>query len=128
MLIKILNIKDDDFVKDVSHYPYLNDLMIVSDLLISDYSSIFFDYSIQDKPMLCFSYDYEEYREKRGLYFDIREALCSNCENEEMLIKEVAELDYPQRIRITQSFRSKFIQEYGSATQKALDIISEHIQ
>ncbi len=127
-IIKILDIKDDDFVKDVSGYPYLNDLMIVSDLLVSDYSSIFFDYSIQDKPMLCFPYDYEEYRKKRGMYFDIREALSSNCENEEMLIKELKELDYPQRISITQAFRSKFIQEYGSATQKALDIISEHIQ
>ena len=40
-------------------YSSLNDLMIVSDVLISDYSSIFFDYSIMDKSMFHFTYDYE---------------------------------------------------------------------
>ena len=36
-----------------------------TDLMISDYSSTFFDYSILGKPMLCFAYDLEEYEEKR---------------------------------------------------------------
>src|SRR5699024_8085587 len=49
--------KDNNFVLDVSNYPNLHELMIVSDLLISDYSSMFFDYSILNKPMICYTYD-----------------------------------------------------------------------
>ena len=41
---KHMKITDDDFIKDMTNYPHLENLMIISDLLISDYSSIFFDY------------------------------------------------------------------------------------
>ena len=126
-IIKIMDIKDDDFIKNVSDYPCLNDLMIVSDILVSDYSSIYFDYSIQDKPMLCFSYDYEEYEKNRGMYFDIRKELGGYSENEDELLDELTNLDYQNKTKITQRFRAKYIQKYGNATQKSLDIISEHI-
>ena len=83
---KGLNIVDDDFVREMSGYPQLEDLMIVSDILISDYSSIFFDYSIMAKPMLAFCYDYDRYASERGMYFDIREWLPS-AENEDELLE-----------------------------------------
>lgn len=126
-IIKIMDIVDDDFVKNVSDYPRLNDLMIVSNVLISDYSSIFFDYSIQDKPMLCFSYDYEDYSKNRGMYFDIREELGGSFENEDDLLNEIVSLDYANKIKITQAFRAKYIDNYGYSTPKSIDIISEHI-
>ncbi|MCQ2754264.1 MAG: CDP-glycerol glycerophosphotransferase family protein [bacterium] len=45
--------------------------MIASDLLITDYSAIAFDYSILCRPILVYAYDYEEYLLERGTYFDI---------------------------------------------------------
>ena len=76
----------NSFIKDVTKYPSLNDLILVSELLISDYSSIFFDYAITGKPMLCYTYDYNRYEAVRGMYFDIREALdmkgCSDSEEQ----------------------------------------------
>ena len=127
-IIRVMDIKEDGFIKNVSSYPCLNDLMIVSDILISDYSSIYFDYSIQDKPMLCFPYDYEEYAKNRGMYFDIREELGEYSMNEDALLNEIVNLDYSFKITITKKFRSKFVQEYGNATLKSLDIISEHLK
>ena len=58
---------DGEFVIDVSDYPTLNELMIASDALITDYSSIMFDYSILDRPIYIFAYDYDEYEAKRGI-------------------------------------------------------------
>lgn len=56
-------------VVHVSDYPDLNTLMEVSCLLITDYSSILFDYCILEKPMYFFAYDLEAFLEKgRGLY------------------------------------------------------------
>lgn len=50
----------------------ISDLYLVSDLLITDYSSVFFDYANLKRPMLFYAYDYEHYRDKlRGFYFDL---------------------------------------------------------
>ncbi|MFM9367051.1 CDP-glycerol glycerophosphotransferase family protein [Streptomyces sp. Da 82-17] len=61
-------------VVDVSDRHDVNPLMELSDALITDYSSVMFDYALLDRPMLFFAYDYEEYvHEGRGTYFDLLE-------------------------------------------------------
>lgn len=58
-------------VVDVSAHDDINDLILVSDLLITDYSSVMFDYAVTRKPMLFFAPDLDEYSsETRGFYFD----------------------------------------------------------
>lgn len=127
-VVKVMNLHPDDFLKDVSSYPSLNDLMIVSDILISDYSSIFFDYSIMEKSMLCFAYDYDEYVSKRGLYFDIRKELdCMGLDTEDAIISSILQLDENYRKAITRVFRDKYVTYYGTATKKSLDIIYDAI-
>lgn len=126
-VVKVMQFEDNDFVKNVSSYPNLNELMIVSDMLVSDYSSVFFDYSIQDKPMLCFAYDYEKYSSQRGMYFDIREKLQGNSVNEDELILAIKSLDEPKAIEITRKFRNEFIEASGSASQHTIDIIWRYL-
>ena len=57
------------FPKQVPNYEFVN----CSDALITDYSSIFFDYSITRKPIVLFMYDFDEYMEERGMYLDIEQ-------------------------------------------------------
>lgn len=60
-----------DFAFDVSHHTDITELYIISDLLITDYSSVFFDYANLKRPMIFFVYDIESYRDTlRGFYFD----------------------------------------------------------
>ena len=60
------------FIKDVSSYDEINDLYLISDLLITDYSSVFFDYANLERPILFYMYDYEAYREEmKDFYFGI---------------------------------------------------------
>lgn len=62
------------FIYNVSEYDDINDLYLVSDLLITDYSSVFFDYANLKRPMFFYMYDYEKYKNKlRDFYFDIEE-------------------------------------------------------
>lgn len=122
-----MNLDENDFIKNVSSYPNLNELMIVSDMLISDYSSIFFDYSVQDKPMLCFTYDYEKYASKRGMYFDIREKLDSNNIDEDNLIKAIETIDTTKAIEITRKFRKEFVEQSGNASKMSVDIIWNYL-
>jgi CDP-glycerol glycerophosphotransferase (TagB/SpsB family)/glycosyltransferase involved in cell wall biosynthesis len=59
------------FVFDVTGYPDINDLLGLSDVLITDYSSVMFDFAPTGRPMLFFTYDLEHYRDQlRGFYFD----------------------------------------------------------
>jgi len=59
------------FVFDVTGYPDINDLLGVTDALITDYSSVMFDFAPTGRPMLFFTYDLEQYRDQlRGFYFD----------------------------------------------------------
>ncbi len=124
---KVMKIDENEFVRDMTDYPDLNELYIASDILISDYSSVFFDYSITGKPMLHFTYDYEKYSSKRGMYFDIRDYL-SGAESEEDLISIIKNMDHQIESNKTICFRDKYVNYYGNATVKAVDYIAEHIK
>ena len=64
----------DDFIYDLTDYGSVEELYLISDILVTDYSSVMFDYAILDRPIFLFTYDMEEYRDKlRGMYFDIEE-------------------------------------------------------
>ncbi|OAT81596.1 hypothetical protein A6P54_12540 [Bacillus sp. MKU004] len=59
------------FAYDVSHHTDISELYLISDVLITDYSSVFFDYANLKRPMIFFVYDIENYRDTlRGFYFD----------------------------------------------------------
>lgn len=59
------------FVYDVSRVDDVNDLYLASDVLITDYSSVFFDFANLGKPMIFFMYDLEHYRDRvRGFYLE----------------------------------------------------------
>ena len=61
----------DGFVRDMSLYPDITELYLISDLMVSDYSSVMFDYANTGRPMLFFTYDLADYRDRlRGFYFD----------------------------------------------------------
>ncbi|OIK11445.1 CDP-glycerol--glycerophosphate glycerophosphotransferase [Bacillus sp. MUM 13] len=61
----------EGFAYDFSNYGDISHLYLISDMLITDYSSVFFDYANLKRPMLFFVYDIENYRDRlRGFYFD----------------------------------------------------------
>ncbi|SIT70991.1 CDP-glycerol glycerophosphotransferase family protein [Edaphobacillus lindanitolerans] len=59
-----------DFFLDFSDYREVNDLLLVTDILITDYSSVCFEFALLNKPMLFFAFDVEEYIESRDFYYD----------------------------------------------------------
>jgi len=62
------------FAFDFSNHEDIRELYLISDLLITDYSSVFFDYANLKRPMVFFVYDIENYRDKlRGFYFEFEQ-------------------------------------------------------
>ncbi|MEU6124080.1 bifunctional glycosyltransferase family 2 protein/CDP-glycerol:glycerophosphate glycerophosphotransferase [Streptomyces sp. NPDC047123] len=56
---------------DVTDEPSVEDLMLASDALVTDYSSLMFDYAHLDRPIVLHADDWETYRANRGVYFDV---------------------------------------------------------
>jgi CDP-glycerol glycerophosphotransferase len=62
------------FVRNVSSYPDIADLYLIADVLITDYSSVMFDFVNTGRPMLFYTWDLDDYRDRvRGMYFDLTE-------------------------------------------------------
>jgi CDP-glycerol glycerophosphotransferase len=58
-------------VRDVTGHPCVEDLLLAADILITDYSSVMFDYAVLDRPMVIYAPDWDTYRRTRGVTFDL---------------------------------------------------------
>lgn len=85
--------KYNGFVVDVSNYDDINDLYLISDILITDYSSVFFDFANLNRPMIFYFYDEKEYRsEIRDFYFGTAMLPGIAASNEEKLEKALGDI------------------------------------
>ena len=60
-------------IRNISKEVDIHELYLISDILITDYSSTMLDFSLLDKPILLFPYDLEEYIKKRGMYYNLND-------------------------------------------------------
>jgi CDP-glycerol glycerophosphotransferase (TagB/SpsB family) len=58
-------------VRDVASHPSVEELCLAADMLVTDYSSIMFDYGVLDRPIVIHAPDWEVYQAMRGTYFDL---------------------------------------------------------
>ncbi|MGN1302826.1 MAG: CDP-glycerol glycerophosphotransferase family protein, partial [Clostridia bacterium] len=81
------------FIYDVSKVDDINELYIISDMLITDYSSVFFDYANLKRPIIFYMYDFEYYKnDMRGFYIDLKELPGNITKTEDELIEEIKKL------------------------------------
>lgn len=85
--------KGDKFI-DVTSYEDMNDLLLISDILITDYSSSAGDFALLNRPIILFQNDREEYLKKdRTFYFDIDKSPFLVAKNQEELLSIIGTLD-----------------------------------
>ena len=101
----------------------VNDLLFAVDLLVTDYSSIVFEFSTQDRPMLFFAFDLEEYVASRDFYVDYRDFVPGRIVRtfDEML-DAIRRDDYePEKLA---AFRASHLDHFdGNATDRVIDLI-----
>ncbi|WP_100487522.1 bifunctional glycosyltransferase/CDP-glycerol:glycerophosphate glycerophosphotransferase [Sporolactobacillus pectinivorans] len=122
-----------DFVFNESDYDDIRDLYLIADVLITDYSSVMFDFSILNRPILLFTYDLENYRDNlRGMYFDIiKEAPGPLCMTNDDLIHELQSIgqfrtNYGDRLN---AFRAKFnTYDQGNASEQCFNALTGHLE
>lgn len=129
LIEKMLDIPQTNFVINGTNYPNLNDLYAISDVLISDYSSSYIDYSILQRPMLCFGYDFEEYREFRGFELDFEEAMpCPIDRNEDNLLEHIINMDHEDAVKKVAVFHERFSPYAGHATESVIAELKKRLE
>src|SRR5699024_3465584 len=82
--------KDERFKEFlILDYYDINELLSLVDILITDYSSVFFDYLVTNNPIIFYTEDYEKYKNERGLYIDIDQLLGPTINNIDDLISTI---------------------------------------
>lgn len=118
---ELLGVDFNDFVIDCTNYPSINELMKVSDILISDYSATIFDYSILERPIICFAYDLDEYSKERGFAMDIRSEIPGGiAATEDEVLERILNCDYIAESERVCEFKKKYIEYGGEATVKCV--------
>ncbi|MGF7012921.1 CDP-glycerol glycerophosphotransferase family protein [Ornithinibacillus bavariensis] len=119
----------EGFVYDFSKYEDIRELYLISDLLITDYSSVFFDYSILKRPMLFYIYDIEEYKnDLRGFYFNFEEKapgpLVQTTDQLLNAIKSIEEKGYSPSKEIVEFYEQFTSLEDGKATERVVKALN----
>lgn len=124
---KLLGLECNETLRDYSSYPNVNDLFKVADILISDYSASMADYAILERPVLCFTYDYEQYRDERGLYVDYATEMPSGIlKTEDDVLKYIKTMDYAEECKKTRvMIKERLIHLGGNATEMCLEKLFE---
>ena len=133
LLLKDLEIEDGmrEFVMDLSDYDEITDLYLISDALITDYSSAFFDYAHSKKPILFFVPDKEEYSGFRGLYSQVEENLPGpEIYDSQELIDAIRNID-----DVSEEYKGKYEAFYdkycnlghGNSSKDVIDIIFKDV-
>ena len=123
-----LTVEFNDFVRNVTTYENLNYLLAITDILITDYSTIIYDCVIAKKPFICFGYDYETYCEERGFYFDLNTTYPGGvCKTEEELFARLRHLEQADSMAEYEQFRDTYVQAGGNATEQVIEELAAWI-
>lgn len=115
--------KYKDNVIDLSNESNINDLLFITDILITDYSSVIFEAALLNIPMLFYAYDLAEYTIDRGFYYDYDVLVPGKIvQTFEKLIESINNNDF-EEFKIN-SFKNKFFNDLeGKSTERACNLI-----
>ena len=112
-----------DRIMDFSEYPFINDLYYVTDILITDYSSAYYEFSLFKKPIIFFTYDRVLYEITRGVYQYIKDSAPGKVvDSFDELMQALENKDYD--LEKTVKFADESFDEHkGYAADRLLDIV-----
>lgn len=116
------------FARDLTKYLSIEDLLCCADICISDYSSLVFEYSLFEKPMIFYAYDYDNYCDWRGFYYDYSEFTPGSVvQTEDELLNSIKNIDTQFDKQKVIDFKEKFMGSCdGHATERIIALMKEN--
>ncbi len=119
---------NERFVINASHYPDIQDLYIISDFLITDYSSVIFDFALLKRRAAFYATDISDYMSDRGFYFSLFDfpfEICQNNDEAEKMILNFDDKAYSERLN--DFLKEQDFSDNGKASDAAAEWILKHI-
>ena len=116
------------FARDLTKYLSIEDLLCCADICISDYSSLVFEYSLFEKPMIFYAYEYDNYCDWRGFYNDYSEFTPGPVvQTEDELLNSIKNIDTQFDKQKVIDFKEKFMGSCdGHATERIIALMKEN--
>lgn len=114
------------FVYECDHLWDIQELYLISDMLVTDYSSVMFDYGLLRRPMIIYAYDFENYRDTlRGFYFNIFDEFPGPIvDDSPALVDSIKNYNFNDNQNKYKLFLDKFTSfDKGNASSKIVDLI-----
>lgn len=113
---------------DVTSYPDIQELMLVTAIAITDYSSWIYDYVLTRRPGFIFATDLERYNTNTGLYYPLEETPFPVCKSHKQLIDHIETFDYEQyQNRVDEFLEEKQSVDDGESAKRIVDWIQSLI-
>lgn len=120
---------DQNTTFNASLYPDMQELLAAADIVVTDYSSLMFDFSLTGRPCFQFAVDIDAYRNDRNFYFPLDELPFPLATDNEALEAEIAAFDEAQyRERLDVFFAEVGLCTDGHAAQRCADWITAHMK
>ena len=103
-----------------------NKVLAAADVLITDYSSVFFDYLCTKRPIIFFTYDREQYEGERGFLFPLDEVPGRLCDTEQEVVKSLEDInrgEYSYDEKYSKFLKKFAYKDDGGSTKRVVDII-----
>ena len=116
-----------NFVFDVSKTLPIDDAMCASDMVVTDYSSLIFEYALLSRPMIFFAYDLEQYDRERSFYFNYKNFVPGDIVRDtEELLKAIRKNENNFDCEKVRAFKEKFMSACdGKSTERILNKITK---
>ena len=116
-------------VLNASYYDDMQELLLASDILITDYSSCMHEFALMSKPVFLYIKDYEQYQNERNFYFDMFSLPFPCAVNNDELIQKILSFDSTLYLNSLNEFYLKVgIFKNGDASKKVVDRITLEIE
>ncbi len=120
-------IKDSsNIVINGTNYSDIQELLLSSDIAITDYSSCIFDFILSKKPGFIFATDIEKFNSSRGFYYPIEQTPFTVSKNNEELVKNILNFEIEKYKKEADAFlEEKGCIEDGNASNRVVDLVEE---
>lgn len=127
--VKNVNVNESKYIKNANSYPDIQELLYASDILITDFSSVFFDFIMMKKKAFIFAKDYEKYiQNERNLYFNFADLDFEVSITESELFNQIKNFNQAEyNERVLKIIKYIGFKESGSSSKYVVDYIANQL-
>ena len=127
--ISVMQKFSDINIVNANNYSDIQELLLASDVAITDYSSCVFDFMLTKRPVFIYASDIEKYNTARGFYYPLDSTPFLIATNNEQIVENISNFDYDEyRNNVELFLKEKGCTEDGNASERAVAIVKEYME